>query len=207
MSDELQEPITDEEKVLATPTEETPAEGEQQLTAEEERRKRREETFYVRDDEFRAALRLYYELAIAAEQYAEDDNSKEAKKARRAAKKQLDVCGIFIYKIAVNYAKKGNFSGYTWIDEMVSDALVKGTKAVVGRKFKLDSPTSPFSYYTTIFHREFTRRIRLENKVVNTRDKYIDEHYKDFAEDCETPVYVKRRFMDGFGELWDDSNA
>lgn len=165
----------------------------------------KEKLYYVKPSEFKADLKLYYELAIEAEKYAEDDNSPEARKARRKAKKQLDVCGVYLYKIANKYATKGNFSGYTWRDEMISDALVKGSRALVGRKFRIDSTFCPFAYYTTIFHREFTRRIKLEKKVVSTKEAYISEHYKDFIEDCETPVYVRKPFMEDFDSMWDGS--
>lgn len=168
---------------------------------------RNEDTYYVKAADFHRDLKIYYELAIEAEKYAEDDNSKEARRARRKAKKQLDVCGVYLYKIAKRYATKGNFSGYTWVDEMVSDALIKGTKALIGRKFNIDSNFSPFAYYTTIFKREFTRRIRIENKAVATREKYIAEHYKDFADECETPVYIKKPFMEDFASLWDESRV
>lgn len=175
------------------------------ITQEEKTKRRGKErdSNYISPKQFSAELAEYYRLAELVEELDENDDSKEARKLRRQCKKALDVCGVGLYKIANGLAKNTRFSGYTWIDEMVCDALSKRNRALVGRKYDFSKGFNPFSYFNRIFWREFIRRIKIENKNTETKNKYIAEHYKDFAQDSETAIYVRKLFMEDFGEFWD----
>ena len=167
------------------------------------------DTNYVSPKQFTQDLAEYYEAAITAENLAEGDNSPEAKKIRRTAKKALDKCGLSLYKIAVGLSNNGKFSGYTWKDEMICDALSKRNRALIGRKFDFSKACNPFSYFNRIFWREFVRRIKLEKKQLDTKQKYSQEHYRDFAEDSDVPIYVKKlwNIEEEIGEFWDEEEA
>lgn len=89
------------------------------------------ETNYISPSKFSKDLADYYEAAIEAEKLDPNDKSPEARQKRIAAKKALDKCGISLYKIAVGLSNNGKFSGYTWKDEMICDALLKGNRALV----------------------------------------------------------------------------
>lgn len=83
------------------------------------------DTNYISPKKFSEELREYYDASIAAEQLDPEDKSLDARKIRRRAKKALDVCGITLYKMVIGLSNNGKFSGYTWKDEMISDALAK----------------------------------------------------------------------------------
>lgn len=89
------------------------------------------DTNYISPAQFSKDLAEYYEASIEVEKLDPDDKSEEAKKKRRACKKALDKCGVSLYKIAVGLSNNGKFSGYTWKDEMICDALLKGNRALV----------------------------------------------------------------------------
>lgn len=152
------------------------------------------DTNYISPKQFTADLREYYDAAEAEEKLDPEDKSPEARQIRRRAKKALDVCRVTLYKMVRGLANNGKFSGYTWRDEMISDALAKRTRALVGRKFDFSLACNPFSYFNRILWREFVRRIKLEKKYVDTKIKYSLEHYTDFAEATDTPIYVKKRY-------------
>lgn len=142
-------------------------------------------------------------MSDAAEKYDISDDSKEAKKARRLAKRALDVCGMAIYKLVCGLAANGKFSGYTWKDEMIGDALIKCNKALIGKKFKFERKYNPFSYYNMISYHEFVHRIKVEKKKLETIAKYKSEHYYDLKDE-DVGVYVKPMFMEDFGDFYDE---
>ena len=165
------------------------------------------DSYYISPKCFSEDLKRYYELAEEVEKLDENDDSKEARKLRRQCKKALDVCGVGLYKIAYGLGKNPRFCGYTWVDEMIADALAKGNRALIGRKYDFSRGFNPFSYFNRIFWREFIRRIKIENKMTDTKNKYIAEHYRDFAEDSDEAIYVRKLFMEDFSEFWDEDEA
>lgn len=125
--------------------------------------------------------------------------------ARRKAKKALDTCGIAIYKLVCGLAANGKFSGYTWKDEMVGDALIKCNKALIGKKFKFERKYNPFSYYNMIAWHEFVHRIKVEKKKLETVAKFKSEHYYDVKDEDDT-MYVKPMFMEDFDDFYNEEN-
>ena len=97
-----------------------------------------------------------------------------------------DYIGQAIMMICKNLAKKGNFSGYTYIDEMRADGEVDCIAAV--DNFNPDKSTNPFAYFTQIAWNAFLRRIQKEKK-----QSYIK--HKNF----------ENAFV--MNELWDDSES
>lgn len=160
---------------------------------------------YISPKEFTEQLKEYYDLSDAAEKFVETDESTEARLARRKAKKALDICGIAIYKLVCGLAANGSFSGYTWKDEMVGDALIKCNKALIGKKFKFERKYNPFSYYNMIAWHEFVHRIKVEKKKLETVAKFKSEHYYDIKDEDDT-MYVKPMFMEDFGDFYNEEN-
>ena len=99
----------------------------------------------------------------------------------------------------------GKFSGYTWKEDMLGDALTKCTKALLNRKFDPDRGFNPFSYFNMIANHEFVHRIKVEKKHFEMVNKYGEEHLKDFAEECEEAIYVKPTFTSKLGEFYDET--
>jgi hypothetical protein len=93
--------------------------------------------------------------------------------------------GQSILLICNNLAKKPNFSGYTYKQEMISDGIIDCIAAV--DNFDPDRTNNPFAYFTQIAWNAFIRRIHKEKKQ----------------------TYIKHKnFENGFlmNELWTDSD-
>jgi hypothetical protein len=74
-----------------------------------------------------------------------------------------DYIGLCFMKIANNLAKKGNFSGYSYIDEMIGDGIENCIMAA--NNFAVDQKQkNPFGYFSRIVFRAFLRRIEKEKK-------------------------------------------
>lgn len=73
-----------------------------------------------------------------------------------------DYIGECIFNIAENLAKKGNFSGYTFRDDMIGDGIENCVKYI--RNFNPDKYDKPFAYFTQICFYAFIRRIETEKK-------------------------------------------
>ncbi len=83
--------------------------------------------------------------------------------------------GELILNIAKNYANKGNFSGYTWVDDMIGDAVLTCVKYI--KNFNLDKSDNAFAYVTTICQRSFMNYINKQKKHSEIKDiLYNNQH-------------------------------
>jgi hypothetical protein len=90
-----------------------------------------------------------------------------------------DDIAISFVKIINNLARSKNFSSYTWLDEMKSDAIENCIRYV--RKFNIEAKTrtgkpEAFSYFTRIVYFAFLRRIKLENAQLAIKDSLISKY-------------------------------
>lgn len=91
--------------------------------------------------------------------------------------------GDMIIQIATNYSKKGSFFGYTWKDDMVSDAVLTCMKYL--HNFDPDKEDekgikmkpNPFAYITIICHRAFLTYIKKQNKHSKIKDACYKNGY------------------------------
>ena len=123
-------------------------------------KKPNKKTYYVSPKEFLQNLKDYYETDNLIDELAES-----------------------VYKIAVGLSYSPNFINYSYKDEMIGDAVVKMIAAVKNKKFKIDSPSNPFSYFTTIAYHAFINRIKKEKKYRETINDYQEQIYGDLARD------------------------
>lgn len=77
--------------------------------------------------------------------------------------------GESILLICNNLAKKPNFSGYSYKQEMISDAITDCIGAV--NKFDPERTNNPFAYFTQIAWNAFIRRIQKEKRENYTKHK------------------------------------
>ena len=68
--------------------------------------------------------------------------------------------GECIMKIATNLAKKHQFSGYSFKDEMIADAVYHCLKYLDA--FDITKSENPFSYFTQAAYYQFLKRIEME---------------------------------------------
>jgi DNA-directed RNA polymerase specialized sigma24 family protein len=123
-------------------------------------KKPNKKTYYVNPKEFLQNLKDYY---------VTDD--------------LIDELAISVYKIAVGLSYSPNFINYSYKDEMIGDAVVKMVAAVKNKKFRIDSPSNPFSYFTTIAYHAFINRIKKEKKYRETILDYQEQVYGNMATD------------------------
>jgi hypothetical protein len=69
------------------------------------------------------------------------------------------------------YAQRGNWRGYTYLDEMKGQALLQ--LAQMGLQFDEYKSDNPFSYYTASVSNSFTRVFNLEKKTQDLRDDLL----------------------------------
>jgi len=84
--------------------------------------------------------------------------------------------GWCFLKIAQGTARRDNFRGYTFVEEMESDAVDNCLKAI--KNYRVDAETqsgkpNPFGYFGRITWFAFLRRIAKEKKRENLRNAYI----------------------------------
>jgi hypothetical protein len=69
------------------------------------------------------------------------------------------------------YAQKGNWRGYTYIDEMKGQALLQLSQ--MGLQFDEYKSDNPFSYYTASVTNSFTRVLNIEKRNQDIRDDLL----------------------------------
>lgn len=89
---------------------------------------------------------------------------------------------------------------------MIADALVKCSRALIGKKFDPSRKYNPFSYFNRIAWREFLRRINLEKQNVKLKNDYSQEYIQNYNKDADTPIYIKPVFSSQLGEFYNVEN-
>ena len=102
------------------------------------------------------------------------------------------------------YARRGNWRGYTYVDEMRGNALMQLSQ--IGLQFDESKGENPFAFYTQVMKNCFTRVFNVEKKNQNIRDDLLvmagaapsytrqieNELGQKFADQGQAPTKVKR---------------
>ena len=78
-------------------------------------------------------------------------------------------------KLCERYATRANWRGYTYNDEMQSQALMQLSQ--IGLQFDESKSENPFAYYTAAITNSFTRILNIEKKNQNIRDDILEQHH------------------------------
>lgn len=81
---------------------------------------------------------------------------------------------LMFMKLVERYSQRGNWRGYTYVDEMRSQALLQ--LSLVGLQFNEARSDNPFAYYTVTVSNAFTRVLNLEKRNQNIRDDMLVMH-------------------------------
>ena len=93
---------------------------------------------------------------------------------KKSGKEEIpDDIALMIVKICRNLAKSGKFCGYTWIEEMIGDAILSCIKFC--KNFDPDKSKNPFAFYSQIAYNSFIKRIGIENQKLATMAEYKDQ--------------------------------
>lgn len=74
-------------------------------------------------------------------------------------------------KLCERYATRSNWRGYTYNDEMRSQALLQLSQ--IGLQFDESKSQNPFAYYTAAITNSFTRVLNIEKRNQNLRDDIL----------------------------------
>ena len=100
------------------------------------------------------------------------NNIEDADKTGTPKPKVSEYIGQSIILICNNLAKKPNFSGYTYKQDMISDGIMDCIAAV--DNFNPDKTNNPFAYFTQIAWNAFLRRIQKEKKQTYVKHKNFE---------------------------------
>ena len=102
-----------------------------------------------------------------------------------------DTLSHMFMKLCERYGTRGNWRGYTYNDEMKSQALLQLVQ--IGLQFDEHKSQNPFAYYTAAMSNSFTRVFNLESKGQSIRDDILEMN--DL-----TPSYTRQFKNDMFDE-------
>jgi len=82
---------------------------------------------------------------------------------------------LMFIKLCERYGTRANWRGYTYNDEMQSQALMQLSQ--IGLQFDESKSENPFAYYTAAITNSFTRILNIEKKNQNIRDDLLEQHH------------------------------
>ena len=129
------------------------------------KKKAREKPHYVNNKEFSGAVVAYVESVNEARENNIDEP------------RITEYIGSCFLKIAEGLSHKPNFSGYTYREEMVMDAVENCIKAIMNYDVKKATRTglpNAFAYFTQITYYAFLRRIAKEKKHQDIKELYME---------------------------------
>lgn len=129
------------------------------------KKKAREKPHYVNNKEFSGAVVAYVESVNKARENKIDEP------------RITEYIGSCFLKIAEGLSHKPNFSGYTYREEMVMDAVENCIKAIMNYDVKKATRTglpNAFAYFTQITYYAFLRRIAKEKKHQDIKELYME---------------------------------
>lgn len=99
--------------------------------------------------------------------------------------------GECLNKIAEGLGYNPKFINYSYKEEMIGDALIKMFGALKGKKYNIESESSPFGYFTTIAFHAFINRIKKEKRHHDAITEYRDRKYEEILCESDGHIYVK----------------
>jgi len=98
-------------------------------------------------------------------------------------------------KLCERYATRSNWRGYTYNDEMRSQALLQ--LAQIGLQFDESKSQNPFAYYTAAITNSFTRVLNIEKRNQNLRDDILEMNGLN-------PSYTRQGMSSGAGSSYEE---
>ena len=129
------------------------------------KKKAKERPHYVNNKQFSGAVVDYVNSANEARSKEEEEPI------------ITEYIGTCFLKIAEGLSHKPNFSGYTYREEMVMDAVENCIKAIMNYDVKKATRTglpNAFAYFTQITYYAFLRRIAKEKKHQDIKELYME---------------------------------
>ena len=103
---------------------------------------------------------------------------------------------LMFMKLCERYGTRSNWRGYTYNDEMQSQALMQLSQ--IGLQFDESKSENPFAYYTAAITNSYTRILNIEKKNQAIRDDLLEVNNmmpsftRQNDNDANSPAYKKR---------------
>ena len=94
---------------------------------------------------------------------------------------------VAIMQICKNLARLGRFSGYTWKDDMIQEAIYDCLNGA--RNFNPQKTNNPFAYFTQIAYNAFRRYLNNEHARLAAIESYKQEIITPYEIDGEEDYY------------------
>lgn len=91
-----------------------------------------------------------------------------------------------ITQICYRLGTKHNFRNYSYLDEMIGDAIAACIKALKEKKYDPENYNNPFAYFTQIAYNEFRKIIKSEHRETFIKHKSLQMHMIDMTLNGET---------------------
>ena len=125
------------------------------------KRKRVQSEHYVNNKEFLEALVVFKTKCAAA---------KEAGEPRPPISNYIGECFL---KIATHLSYKPNFVNYMFREVMICDGIENCVQYI--ENFNPEKSNNPFAYFTQIIYYAFLRRIQIEKRQLEIKNKILDK--------------------------------
>ena len=110
--------------------------------------------------------------------------------------KMTNTLAMMYMKLCERYGTRANWRGYTYNDEMQSQALMQLPQ--IGLQFDESKSDNPFAYYTAAITNSFTRILNIEKKNQAIRDDLLEQNNmmpsftRQNENDASSPLHKKR---------------
>ena len=110
--------------------------------------------------------------------------------------KMTNTLAMIYMKLCERYGTRANWRGYTYNDEMQSQALMQLSQ--IGLQFDESKSDNPFAYYTAAITNSFTRILNIEKKNQAIRDDLLEVNNmmpwftRQNENDAKSPAHIKR---------------
>jgi len=111
----------------------------------------------------------YYVVGISHWHWPKDQATGSFSREHGTMTKKL---ALMFMKLCERYATRSNWRGYTYNDEMRSQALLQLSQ--IGLQFDESKSQNPFAYYTAAITNSFTRVLNIEKRNQNLRDDILE---------------------------------
>lgn len=125
-----------------------------------------------------------------------DELAEEIRKFQESENEQMsDELGMMLTNIARRYASLPNFSGYSYKEDFISDAIFRMIQQI--HKIDLNHPKSnPFSYLTFICYHVYIARIKKEKRYTQTKEDLKDKYFDLFEHNEQLNLKNKENIKD-----------
>ena len=118
--------------------------------------------------------------------------------------KMTNQLAMMYMKLCERYGTRANWRGYTYNDEMQSQALMQLSQ--IGLQFDESKSENPFAYYTAAITNSFTRILNIEKKNQAIRDDLLEMNnmnpsFTRQGENERNTIAYKKRMQNPHGDV------